>query len=450
MKNSKSVKIIFFSFLLSIAFSFPSYALEVKKQTLSNGLKVLHSERHNLPVVVLTLLIEASPFDEAEDKAGMAYLTARMLTEGTTKRKAMEIGGEIEFIGASLGAGANRDYTTVSLSVLKKDIEKGFEIFSDVLLNPSFPEDELKRQKEQIKGALKQQEEEPGFVASRTFIREVFGEHPYGRLTQGSSESIDRISRDDLTAFYRRHYLPGNAVLTIAGDLSAAELGSLTDRYLGGWKAEQKSADKDRKTKAVEGTKAPKVVVINKDITQANIIFGHLGISRGDPDYYAVSVMNYILGSGGFASRLMKVVRDDMGLAYSIHSSFAGNRYPGQFEVDVQTKNESAGTVITEIIKQINRIRTTPVSDQELADAKSYLTGSFPRKLETTSKIVEFISAVQFYNLGDDYIEKYPHYINSVTKEDVLRVAAKYLDPANYVLVVVGRKDLLNLPAQVR
>jgi zinc protease len=428
--------------------SSPAYALDVTRKMLPDGLIVLQSERHSLPVVMLTLLVKASPLDEPEDKAGTAYLTAKMLMEGTARRTASDINEEIDFIGASLAAGVNKDYSVISLSVLKKDLDKGFDLFSDILTNPSFPEVELKRNKEQLKGTLRQQEEEPSFVAERAFIKEVFGRHPYGRLVEGNVESIDNITVEDLVAFYRSHYLPARAILTVGGDITAAELQSLMDRHLGKWLSGRGDGAGTARQKAAETPLQAlrKVVVIDKDITQANIILGNLGISRDNPDYYAVSVMNYILGGGGFASRLMKSVRDDMGLAYSIYSAFYGNKEPGQFEVVVQTKIESAGTVIAETLKNIERIRTGPVSDKELSDAKSYLTGSFPRRLETTSKIVDFLSAVEFYGLGKDYIEKYPGYINSITKEDVLRVAKKYLDSANYVLVVVGKKDLLKLP----
>jgi zinc protease len=155
--------------------------------------------------------------------------------------------------------------------------------------------------------------------------------------------------------------------------------------------------------------------------------------------------MNYIFGGGGFASRLMKVIRDEMGLTYSINSFFAPNKYPGRFEVEVQTKNESAGRVIEEILKQIRLIKAVPVTNQELQDAKDYLTGSFPRRLETSRKIADFLVAVQYYNLGDDYVDKYRDYIGGVTKEDVLRVARKYLNDENYVLAIVGNKKKLKL-----
>lgn len=453
MKNLKIRDILFFSLFFNFAFLillFPSYALDIKRVTLPNNLKTLQVERHNLPVVMMTLLIKASPLNEPPDKAGVAHLTSKMLTEGTAKRKAPDISEEIEFLGASIDIATNGDYTTLSLSVLKKDIEKGLDIFSDILLNPSFPENEIAREKELLKGSLRQMEQEPTFVAGKTFSREVFGTHPYGRLVEGTLETIDAIKRDDLLSFYREHYVPDNAVMSIVGDLTPAEMKSLVNKYLGKWERPkgttvQKREGKDISQGQAAAPEKTRTVLIDKELTQATIMFGHAGISREDPDYYAVSVMNYVLGGGGFASRLMTSVRDEMGLAYSIFSSFTGNKEPGQFEVQVQTKNESAATVISEILRQVDRMRTGPVTDSELKDAKAYLTGSFPRRFETSRRIADFLTAAEFYNLGDNYIEKYPDYINKVTKEDILRVAKKYLRTDRYILVVVGNQKKAGL-----
>ena len=439
---------MFLFLLFTIHFSLltEAHALDIKKQTLQNGLTVVHLEKHDLPIVVVTLLIKASPLKEPKEKAGLAYLTARLLAEGTLKRSASEISEEIEFIGASLDISNNSDYTTVSLSALKKDLENGLDIFSDVLLNPIFSDSEIRRKKDLIKGSLIQSEDNPSFVASKAFIKEVFGAHPYGRLITGSIESIENITRDDIVMFYQKTYLPENAMLTVVGDLTSEEVNSLINKYLGQWKTEERRQTTEERKQIEKKLREKKVVVIDKDITQANIILGHIGISRDNPDYYAVSVMNYILGGGGFASRLMKVIRDEMGLAYSIYSSFSVNKEPGQFEVEVQTKNESAEVVISEILKQIERIKNEMVTDHELEDSKAYLTGSFPRRLETSKRIADFITAVQYYGLGDDYIEKYPEYIKNVTKDDILQAAKKYLDNENYILVVVGNAKKMNLP----
>ena len=418
------------------------FALDVKRTVLPNGLIVLHSEKHNLPIVMVTLLVKASQLNEPKDKAGLANLTAELLTEGTKNRKSTDISDEIEFIGASLYVSAISDYTTVTLSVLKKDINKGVELFSDILLNPTFPQGEIERKKELIKGSLKQQEEEPFFLASRAFKQEVFGEHPYGRLIEGSVETIDNIKREDLVRFYSDYFLPNNSTLSVVGDLRYDELDGLIKQYLGEWKKKDVLL---KVAKKIEERKIKKVVKIDKDLTQANIILGNLGICRDNPDYYAVSVMNYILGGGGFSSRLMQSIRDEMGLAYDVHSFFAASKEKGIFQIGVQTKNESANTAIDEILKQVNRIRKENVSDQEISDAKSYLTGSFPRRLDTNRKIADFLASVEFYNLGLDYVEKFSIYINSVTKDDVLRVAQKYLDPEKYVLVVVANQKKANI-----
>jgi zinc protease len=418
------------------------YALNVKRTTLQNSLIVLHSEEHSLPIIMLTLLVKASQLNEPKDKAGLANLTAALLLEGTKHRKSTDISEEIEFLGASLDTSTGRDYTAISLSVLKKDLNKGFELFSDILLNPTFPQQEIEREKELIKGSLRQSEEDPSFIAERTFRKEVFGEHPYGRLTEGSAETIDNIKREDLIKFYSDYFLPNNSILSIVGDLTEEELNALIKKYLDDWK----KADLPPITaNGLDEKKAKRVVKLDKDLTQANILLGHIGISRDNPDYYAVSVMNYIFGGGGFSSRLMQSIRDEMGLAYDVDSFFSSNKEKGLFQVEVQTKNESADLVISEILKQMEKIRKEYVSDEELTDAKSYLTGSFQRRLDTNRKIADFLALVEFYSLGLDYIEKYSGYINSVTKEDILRVARKYLDPENYVLVIVANQKKAGL-----
>jgi zinc protease len=225
------------------------------------------------------------------------------------------------------------------------------------------------------------------------------------------------------------------------GDLTGEELNALIQRFLSEWKP----GEIPPRTPLVVPAGKRTTIPIDRDLTQANIILGHAGVSRGNPDYYAVSVMNYILGGGGFSSRLMQTVRDEMGLAYDIHSAFAPYKEGGLFEVAVQTKNKSANTVIDVIDEQLSRIGKEEVTDQELGDAKAYLTGSFPRRLDTNRKIADFLAVVEFYGLGLDYVEKYPGYITSVTKDDVLRVARKYLHPLDAVTVVVGKQSEIAL-----
>ncbi len=435
-------KLLYPVFLLPILFLFflsaPTqnlYAIDAERSVLDNGLILIHSEKNNLPIVKISLLIKASLADEPLSKAGIANLTADMITEGTTNRTSEEISEEIEFMGAGLSASAGVDFTTLSLSILKKDLTKGFEIFTDVLLNPLFPEKELDREKRLIKGSLKQSEESPSFLANRAFIESVYGNHPYGRLIEGTQISIDTITRDDLKTFYTKYYRPSNSIMAVVGDIGKSDLNKIVNTYLSEWK----SATKIKK-KEIAFDKVPKgdEIFIQRELTQSTIILGHIGIKRDDPDYYPLSVMNYILGGGGFSSRLMEQIRDNMGLTYGIYSHFAAKKFGGSFRITVQTKNENNDTVIQEILSQIKKIKNEPVSDNELIDSKSYLTGSFPRRIETMDRIADFLVVTEFYGLGLNYDEKYLDYINSITKEDIQRVAKTHLDDKNYILVVVG------------
>lgn len=431
-------------------------AFDAKRTVLPNGLILLHSENHSLPLVMITLAVKAGQINETEDKAGLANLVAEVITEGTKKRSSKEISEEIDYIGASLDASTGKDLTTIKLSVLKKDIHKGLELFADILLNPSFPEEEVERKKERIKGFLIKLEEEPSFLAERALRKEIFGEHPYGRIVEGSPESIAALKREDVVDFYSQYYIPSNAIMSVAGDLTSEELRGLIERYLYKWQKKgvpvnvqesirnpdvlqhtnKRRADISCKNKIIR-----KVIKINKDLTQANIVLGGPGIKRNHPDFCALTVMNYILGGGGFSSRLMQSVRDEMGLAYDVYSYIDSYKYAGMLQIGLQTKNESTTTAINEILRQIRMISIEFVSEKELADAKSYLTGSFKRKFDTNRKIADFLSYVEFYNLGLDYVEKYPQCINSITNDDVLEVAKKYLDTTNFVLAILADQE---------
>ena len=423
----------------------PAGALDVKREVLPNGLTVIQAERHNLPLVVINLLVKASPLEEPREKAGLAGMTASLLTDGTKTRSASAISNEVDYLGASLVAGTNYDYTTVTLTVLKKNIEKGFSIFSDAVVNPALPEAELRRQKARKKGELKQDEEEPSFVAEKAFRKAVYGDEAYGRLVAGNPAAIDAITRADVVKFHSDYYVPNNAILTVAGDLTPAELKGLIGRYLSPWR-EKPVPERPVSMKAEPNKK--ETILIDRDLTQANMVLGYQGISRSSPDFYAASVMNYIFGGGGFASRLMENIRQKRGLAYDVHSFFTVNVYPGLFEVVVQTKNKSAGEVLGQIKSTMEGMRAGLVEKGELEDAKAYLTGSFPLRLDTTRKIAEFLGAAEFYGLGNDFIGKYPGYINRVTAEEVLDAARKYLHPDNYVLVVVAKQSEARIKAK--
>jgi zinc protease len=415
----------------------PSVAAEIAptRFVMPNGLTVLVLEQRTLPIVQIHALVKAGSAQDPPEKAGLANLTASLLDEGTATRSAKQIAEQIDFIGGSLTSRATQDFTTVSARVLKKDVELGFELLADVLLHPAFPEQELERVRSQILGEILSENDDPGQVAAKAFDQVVFEGHPYRWPVNGTEPTLPKIKRADLLQFFSHEYVPNQTIVTIVGDITVDQARTLLAKRFGGWKRGESVS----RTAATPHTiEKPVIKLIEKDLTQATILLGHVGISRTNPDYYAVTVMNYILGAGGFSSRLMDSIRDNQGLAYSVGSHFETTLMPGAFLVSLQTRNEAANQAISGVIAELNRIRDASVSDQELADAKAYLIGSFPLRLDTTSKLADVLGLIELYGLGLDYFTKYPKLIEQVTKEDVQRVAKQYLHPNQYALVVVA------------
>lgn len=429
--------------LLGVVLAKPVDATSLGRRVeMENGLILLVAERTTLPIVTVEVLVKAGSYQEPKEKAGLANLTATLLTLGTASRTALEISEAIEFVGGSLSASASWDSTTLSLTVLKKDIDVGLELLADVLLHPAFREAEIARKIRELKGRIRQKQEDPGTVASEAFAATLFGDHPYGRPIEGTAESLDRITQKDLIDFHRHYYVSNNSIVAVAGDVTLEEFQGYMDKYLRGWTPAPVSAVSAAPPNPLTRRE---VIKIAKGVTQANIVWGHLGIARENPDYYALSVMNLILGGGGLTSRLMRAIREEKGWAYDVHSFFSARLLPGPFVVGLQTKNETANPAIDEVLGQIQRIREDGVTPEELEEAKGFLTGSFPLRIDTNRDVVGFLAAMEFYGLGMDYPERYPEIIRAVTRKDILRVARKYLHPQQGILVVVADLDKTNL-----
>ncbi|HVO27269.1 MAG TPA: pitrilysin family protein [Candidatus Margulisiibacteriota bacterium] len=400
-------------------------------------MRLIVSEQHALPMVVVQVLVDAGARRDPAGKEGVASLTADLLTEGTRSRTASQIKEAVDFIGAGFDTSADTDFAMMSLTVLRNDLETGLGLLTDVLLHPTFPEAEVVRRREAALATIKANEDNPGSVAQRAFVEAVFRGEPYGHVAIGTAVSVQRLTRADVEAFYKQHYRPDGTIIVVAGDVTAADIEQRLQRALAEWQTRQAEPFQYPPVKAAH----PETVSIDKPITQANVLLGHRGVARDNPDYYALTVMNFILGGGGFTSRLLDNIRTKAGLAYSVASYFVAGKSPGSFQVSLQTKNESATDAIARSCAELERIRNEPVSDEELADAKLYLTGSFPLKLDSTAKIASFLAQVEFFNLGADYADTYVQRINAVTKEDVLRVARQYLHPDELELVVVANLD---------
>ncbi|MFQ5848404.1 MAG: M16 family metallopeptidase [Candidatus Methylomirabilales bacterium] len=414
-----------------------------RRVKMDNGLTLLVAERHSLPMVTVEILVKAGASQEPKEKAGLANLTAILLPLGTVSRTAPEISEAIEFVGGNLSADGSRDTSTLSLTVLKKDLDLGLELLADVLLHPAFREAEIARKVRELKGHIRQKQEDPGTVAREAFAKTLFRDDPYGRPVEGTEASLDRITRQDLVDFHRRYYVPRNSILAVAGDVTLGEFQGSVARYLKGWIGKGVAAAAPATAPSPGGQQ---VVKIDRGVTQANILWGHVGIARRNPDFYALSVMNFILGGGGLTSRLMRAIREERGWAYDVHSFFSARRRPGPFVVGLQTKNETAGAALEEVLRQIRRIREDGVTPEELDEAKGFLTGSFPLRIDTNRDVVSILASIEFYGLGLDYPEQYPKMIRAVSREDILRVARTYLHPDQGVLVVVADLDKAKLP----
>jgi zinc protease len=435
MKKKPFLYILLFFLFWTCQSGLDVYAMPpVQKIALPNQLVVLVSEEHSLPMVTIHILINAGSRQDPDGKEGLANLTSNSLLLGTLKHTITSLNEELDFMGASLDTSCSRDYVILSLRILKKDLYKGLNLLTEVLMQPKFPKNEVQREIQRTLGAIKSAEQKPMEVAEKSFRKALFLGGPYGHPVEGTQDSLSKLTREDVIQFYKTFYHPNNAIMSIVGDITIDDIKKKLVPRLTEWPASKIQ----KKEVATRFAKGPEVVKIDRNISQANIILGQQGISRENPDYYALTVMNYILGGGGFASRLLEEIRNNRGLAYSVTSFFDAGKLPGSFQIVMETKNPSAREAIDIALEQLNLILKKQVAEKELEGAKKYFIGSFPMRFDTQLKLAGFLVQVEYYHLGLDYFDKYPSLIDTVTSEDLLRMAKKYLHPENYILVVVA------------
>lgn len=405
-----------------------------QREVLPNGMVLLVAEQRATPIVTVSMRVQAGSILDPPAKPGVANLVAQLLTQGTKTRTAPQISEAIEFVGGSLSVEAGQEQAVVSLSVLTKDLDLGLDLLADVLLNPVFNPPDIQRKIQETVAGIKRDQDDPGTVSYQAFLALVYGQNPFGRPVEGTEASVPTITRDDLVRFHEDSFRPNKAIMAVVGDVSLADLKPRLDARLGSWKA----GGPPMTPPPAPAPLANRVVrAIQREVTQSNINLGRLGITRDNPDYYPIQVMNYILG-GGENSYLIATIRGEKGWAYDVGSDFSPSKYAGEFSVSMQTKNEVADQAIDAALAQIRRIRDQPASEQDIKDAKAFLTGSFPLRLDTSSKIASWLASIEYFGLGLDYVDRYPGLINAVTAADIQRVARKYLDSEKYALAVVA------------
>ena len=425
---------------LSFGFGIPGISqggLSAQREVLENGLVIIASEQRALPIISFHLLIKAGSRYDPKGAEGLAHLTANLLNFGTAKKTALQISESIDFIGARLSTHANRDLATVSLTLLKKDLDTGLELLAEILTQSVFPQEEIDRQKKAVIASIKAKGERPRAIASDNFRAALFPRSPYGRPVEGTQESVKDLSQRELIRFYKGFYRPNRSILAVVGDVSQKEIKKKLNHVFRTW--ERSSFSQEPQPPATSAS--AEFIRINKDLTQANIIMGHRGIPRNHPDYYPTHVMSYILGGGGLTSRLPDAIRNERGLAYSVRTYFSSGKHLGTFQITMQTKNKTAEEAIGIAIEEIQRIRENPVTEEELESAKTFLVGSFPIRLTTNRRIARFLARVEYLNLGLDFPDRFPHIIRQVTREDVSRVARAHLHPEKLIIVMVANLD---------
>ncbi|HYV03011.1 MAG TPA: pitrilysin family protein [Blastocatellia bacterium] len=415
--------------------------LAVERVVLPNGLVVLISENHSSPSMSISAIVRAGSRFESDDQAGLASLTAELIEEGTTTRTSRQLAETIDSAGGHLMTFGDYQSSRLAVVALSRDFDLGLELASDLLMNAVFPPDKVRQQIDRRIAQLKSRLDVPRTQASDLFNETVFKGSPQHRPPVGYEATVTELSRPAIHAFYQRYYVPNNTVLAIAGDVDAKETIARAESVLGEWLRSDFVAPSVAYP-GLSGGPVEKYSTALKE--QVNIFMGHVGIERKDPDYHSLLVMDTILGSSpGFTSRIPRVLRDEQGLAYSTYANITSSSGldPGRFVAYIGTAPSNLERARDGLRGEIERIVEEGVTEEELEIAKSYLTGSFVLRFQRNGQVAEFMLEAEIYNLGFDYLEKYPELIRAVTVDDVNRVTRKHIHPGRLTTVVVGPID---------
>ena len=401
---------------------------------LPNGLKIVIFENNQLPLVSYRLAFRSGDINDPKDAIGLTSAMTSLLNEGTTTRSSQQIAEETERLGAKMAAGSSADNMTVSASTLSLYSSDILKLMADITLNPTFPEDEIALyQKNSIQG-LESQRANASFLANEQVDKILFGEHPYS-IVSPSKADIEKISRENLIAFHAQMFAPNNAIFIIVGDVHRAELLQEIEEIFGDWK--QKDIENVEFSALPNRTATTLTVVDRPGSAQSNIVLANLAIDRNNPDYFPVLLMNQVLGAGA-SSRLFMNLREEKGYTYGAYSRLDTRRLAGSFEATAEVRTPVTGDSLHEFFYELNRIRDERVSEKELNDAKNFLTGVFPLRVETQEGLTNLIVTQQLYDLPEDYLQTYRDKVNAVTIDEVERMANKYITPDKIAIVVVG------------
>ena len=402
----------------------------------ANGARVLYVNAPQLPMFDVQVVFDAGSARDG-DKPGLASLVNGMLDQGAGEWDTDTIAERFESVGANFSSSAGRDMASVSLRSLTdpKWMEQAVATLQAILEAPRFPQKELERLRRQTLIAIKASEQSPSDIASKAFYRALYGEHPYAHPAIGTRASVKRITRDDLLAFHRRYYVANNALVVIVGDLDRPAAEALAERLVGRLPTGEKALALPDPAPVAQARTVRKAY----PSTQTHIIVGQIGMRRGDPDYFPLYVGNHILGGSGFSSRILKIIRDQHGLAYSAYSYLVPMRAAGPFVMGLQTKNASREQALELLDETLRRFIAEGPTAKELTHAQKNITGGFPLRIDSNSDIAGYVAMIGFYDLPLDYLQTFNARIEAVTAEQIRDAFRRRIDPDRLVTVMVGK-----------
>lgn len=414
----------------------------IQRRQLSNGLEVVIVEHHELPVVTMNLVVKSGAAADPQNRAGLASLTADLLDEGTKKRSALEISNSLIDIGARLATSADWDSSSTNLTTVTRHLDRALDIYADVVTNPAFLDDELKRTRAQRLASVKQQKDDAATIANIVYASILYGRnHPYGHPAIGDEDSLTAVKAADVRGFYETFYRPNNATLIVVGDVKPATILPQIERAFAGW---QKGAVPTTEIPAAQNRERAGIYIVDRPGSAQSVInIGQVGVARSTPDYFPLLVLNTMLG-GQFVSRINLNLREDKGYTYGARTSFDYRRGAGPFSASAPVFTKVTKESVAELMKELRGIRgEIPITEKELEFSKQAIIRGYPRGFETPGQMANRLSDVVLYDLPDDYFNSYIQKVRAVTLDDVQRVANRSLDPAKMAILVVGDRKVI-------
>lgn len=414
-------------------------AINIQQWQAKSGAKVLFVENHSLPIVDISVTFPAGSAYDAPAKSGTANLTRGLMSLGAGGLNEETISKSMADIGAQQSGSLDDDSASFKLRTLSSDKEQNsaLAIFGKILQQPEFPAAVLNREKTRVIAALQEATTQPESLADKAFSKALYGAHPYAMRSSGEVDTVDKISRDDLQAFYQAHYAANGAVVALIGDINRARAEQIAESLT----AQLPKTNAVGTIPAVALPMAPVSENIAHPASQSHILLGYPGVKRGDADYFALYVGNYILGGGGFVSRLTEEVREKRGLVYSVYSYFMPMKELGPFQIGLQTKREQSADALALVREVLKKFIAGGVTEAELKAAKQNITGGFPLRIDSNAKIIDYLAVIGFYNLPLNYLDTFNDNINAVTAAQIKDAFARRIKPDNMVTVVVAGGD---------